>query len=186
MHRQLHKIGRSDIGRQPLIHHAQREGMHHILGILQQHAGKAATRAGLVGGEGEVEAVEAIGLGGGAEAIVDHQPHPCVGPGGGHGGGDGGGIVAIAANVEAIIALRPGAEHMGDSGADHGIFVPGGDQHRHRAHKGDRDGASRKSWRAGTARDTQAQPDHIQRHFINHADDKPEQREKQKLALNQL
>ena len=125
-HWQLHEITQHQCS----IDRLQRGRMDHIFGIVQDHTGKAAARSRLIGSQCAVQTVEAIGLGSWSCDPVDNHPDPRVPLCRCAGGCKRGGIVAVTADINRQVPLRPGCQHMGDGGAHHGRFLKGRDQHR--------------------------------------------------------
>lgn len=65
-------------------------------------------------------------------AIMNHQPQARITPGSTNHRHGGIGIVTITADIKAQLRLRPGIQHMRDSGPDNAVFLPCRDQHRDR------------------------------------------------------
>ena len=185
-HQYLHEVRRF----QRPADHFQLARVDHILSIMQHNACKIPTHPRLISHHCAIETVEAIGLGGGPQAVMDNQPHPHIAPRTRHGGAQRCRVIAIAAHIDPHIAPRPCAAHMHQRRPDDRCFMPSRDQHRQRpatiARRLAPINQRRQTLSAPSRIDPQRQPDRINRQFIDHPNDKPEQCKQQKLALNDL
>lgn len=130
LHRQLRE---SRAARDRDIQQSEPCGIDEILRIVENDHRETFAHAPFVGAQRTIEAVEAIGLGLGPVAIMDHDPQPVVSRRRVHRGSYRLGIVAIAADIDAQIRLRPGREHVRERFTDDGGFGPGRDENRRAA-----------------------------------------------------
>ena len=103
--------------------------MNHVFRIVQDHAGERSAKALFISGKCTVQAVEAIGLGGGAENTVNHNPHPWIQCCRRTGRCNRRRIVAIAADVDRQIALRPYGKHVAHGKTDYRRLLKGRDEY---------------------------------------------------------
>ena len=180
-HRQLHEI---HLEQRP-VHQRQFQRMHHILAIMQDDAMKPLALPLLVGAQGGIDAVEAIGLGGGAITIMDHHAQARIML---HRLGHRrhrGRIIAIASHIQHVIGFAPCREHLGDGGADHLGFLPASDENGDPAMQPIHSRIARQQWGAVFAVHPQAKPQRIDDQFVHHPDQQPEQGKEQQFPLEQ-
>lgn len=115
------------------IEQGQTGGIHHILCIVQQHHAALLALADLIFLEREIEPVEAIRLGRRPGRIVNDQPHPGVPCSRIEDSTNCRRIVAIAADVDRPVFLRPDLEGVGNRWPDNRRFLPSGNQNRRSA-----------------------------------------------------
>jgi hypothetical protein len=125
-HRQLHEVRPLKRG----IEQSERGGIDHVFRIVQQHHAERRSAKALVLLHRGVKAVEAIGLGGRAIAIVHDEPHPRVTASPGDDSSSRSAVVAVAACVDPQLSLRPDGKRMGNRRGNDPLFPPGGDEHR--------------------------------------------------------
>ena len=180
-HRQLDKIAHH----QRRVDRLQGARVHHVLGIVEQYAGIVARAARFITAQRAVQTVKAIGLGGRPSIAQQHQPDPLVSPNPRNRGGQSSGIVAITADVDRQVALRPGRQHVRNRRPDHRAFAIGRDQDRRRPRQGLGPIAHRQASGPRLAAQFQPQPSQVDGKFIQQPDAEPKGREGQQFALNQ-
>jgi hypothetical protein len=172
----LHEVKALDAARED----AEFLGGHQIFGIVQDHGLRARAGLRLIAQQRLPQAIEAIGLGGRPGGRPDHQPH--AGTGNGLHCGDRRGIIGVAANVEAVIALSPGGERRAEHVADNCGFVPGGDEDGERAPLPRRGQVGDGRLAAAQAGKGESDPDCVHHSVARAEDDKPRRGEQRRLA----
>ena len=180
--RQLHEIGVVD----RTVEQSERRRIDHVLGVVQHDQAELAPVPSFVLFEGRIEQVEAVGLRGRAIAVDHDQPHARVVTGSTDDGFRRRRIVAVAADIEAQLGLRPGGQRMGDGEADHPILVPRGDHYRSQPSKcalALLAPVNAPALRA--AGQPQPDPDPVDRQFVERADQEEHRGKEQQFTLDE-
>lgn len=181
-HGQLNVIG----GGQRIVHQADGGRIHQIFRILQHNHAIGLPASPLVALHRGIEPVEAVRLGGRPVMRQHDQPYArivCRDCGGGF---QRGGIVAIAADIDRDIALRPCAQSVAHHRPDNGRFLPCRNEHGGAAHQ--RAGVPLPALhplRLPPARQAQRQPAQIDQKFVKRSDQEEKAGKQQQLALDQ-
>jgi len=179
---QLHEVRVVDRA----VEQAERRRIDHVLGIVQRDQPERAPAAPLVFLECGIEHVEAVGLGGRAVAFDRHQPQARIAVRAVQGRRGGRRVVAVAADIEAQLGLRPGGQGMGDREPDHPFLVPRGDQDRGRPRQGAFARVAPVDSPALRATgQPQPDPHQVDDEFVERADEKEHCGEQQKLVLDE-
>ena len=174
---------------QSLGHGRQRCRVNHVFRIVQDDSGKTQADACLVLAERGIDAVKAICLGRRAGSVMNDKAQAGIALPSGGGGGNRRRIVAVTADIEPQLPLRPDAKGVGDHHPDHFGFLPGRHHHGNRARQialviGNGSDLARSAGQP--RRQPPPYPDKVDRQFVERAEDEPERCEQQQFVLDDL
>ena len=124
--RELDEINRS----QSHVDGCQRRRMDHILGIVEHHTAELDVAAQFIDAQRGIKPVEAIRFGRGSLPVMDYQSDAGIFADPGNRSGNRCRVIAVAANINAQLGLRPGRQRMSQRGANHRRFLPRRNQDR--------------------------------------------------------